>query len=128
VTEPPRAEGAGAGEAGATKPSGLRNPPAAVRGAGAGALAAMALVLLMGIVPLIRLDAPGAAIVVLAALAGVAIVLCGLLRHNWAWYAAIAVPAVLLAAGFLHLALAVLGVMFALLWAYILYVRRSVLG
>ena len=109
------------------RPSGLRNPPAAVRGAGAGALAAMALVLLMGIVPLIRLDAPGAAIVVIAVLAVVAIALCGLLKHGWAWYAAIAVPAVLTVAGFLHGALAVLGVMFALLWAYILYVRRTVL-
>jgi hypothetical protein len=88
----------------------------------------MALVLLMGIVPLIRLDAPGAAIVVLVVLAVVAVVLCGLLRHDWAWYAAFVVPAGLLAAGFLHGALAVLGVMFALLWAYMLHVRRSVLG
>lgn len=107
--------------------SGLRNPPAAVRGAGAGALAAMALILLMGIVPLVRLDAPGAAIVVISVLAVVSVVLCGLLRHDWAWYAALAVPVVLVAASFLHVALGILGVMFALLWAYMLYVRRSVL-
>ena len=109
------------------KPSGLRNPPAAVRGAGAGALAAMAVILLMGIVPLIRIDAPTAAVVVVAVLAVVSSVLCGLLKRGWAWYAALVVPATLLAAGFLHTALVVLGVMFALLWAYILYVRRSVL-
>lgn len=114
MTEPPR-------------PSGLRNPPAAVRGAGAGALAAMAVVLLMGIVPLIRLDAPSAAVVVIAVLAVVAIVLCGLLKRDWAWYAAIVVPAGLMASSFLHGALGVLGVLFALLWAYILYVRRTVL-
>lgn len=107
--------------------SGLRNPPAAVRGAGAGALAAMAVVLLMGIVPLIRIGAPTAAVVLVAVLAVVSIVLCGLLKRGWAWYAAIAVPVALLAAGVLHVALAVLGVMFGLLWAYILYVRRSVL-
>lgn len=107
--------------------SGLRNPPAAVRGAGAGALAAMAVILLMGIVPLIRLDAPTAAVVVLAVLAVVSIVLCGLLKRGWAWYAAIVVPVTLLATSFLHVALGVLGAMFALLWAYMLYVRRSVL-
>lgn len=107
--------------------SGLRNPPAAVRGAGAGALATMALVLLMGIVPLIRLDAPTAAIVVISVLAVVAIVLCGLLRHEWAWYAAIVVPVALLATSFLYVALGILGVLFALLWAYMLYVRRTVL-
>jgi Protein of unknown function (DUF4233) len=108
--------------------SGLRNPPAAVRGAGAGALAAMALVLLMAIVPLVRLDAPGAAIAVVAVLAGVASVLCGLLRRGWAWNAALLVPVTLLAAGFLHTVLAVLGVLFGLLWAYMLYVRRTVLS
>ena len=124
MTEP---EATPAGAAGPERRSGLRNPPAAVRGAGAGALAAMALVLLMGIVPLVRLDAPGAAIVVIAVLAVVAIVLCGLLKHEWAWYAAILVPTVLIVTGFLHVALAVLGVMFALLWAYMLYVRRTVL-
>jgi hypothetical protein len=107
--------------------SGLRNPPMAVRGAGAGALVAIALVLLMAVVPLVRLDAPDAAVAVAVVLAVVAIVLCGLLRHGWAWYAAIVVPVALLASGFLHGALAVLGVLFALLWAYMLYVRQSVL-
>jgi hypothetical protein len=108
--------------------SGLRNPRAAVRGAGAGALAVMALAQLMAIVPMIRLGAPGAAIAVVVSLAVVAIVLCGLLRHGWAWYVAYAVPVGLLAGGALQTALAVLGVLFALLWTYILYVRRSVLG
>jgi hypothetical protein len=87
----------------------------------------MALVLLMGIVPLVRLDAPGAAVAVIAVLAVVAIVLCGLLKHDWAWYAATVIPVTLLATGFLHLALGVLGVLFALLWAYMLHVRRTVL-
>ncbi len=109
------------------QPSGLRNPPAAVRGAGAGALVAMAVILLMGIVPLIRLDAPPAAVTIIAVLAVVSIVLCGLLKRGWAWWAAIVVPATLLATSFLHVALGILGGMFALLWAYILYVRRSVL-
>jgi hypothetical protein len=108
--------------------SGLRNPPAAVRGAGALALGAMALALLMAIVPLVRLTASWTMVTLVVVLAVVAIVLCGLLRHGWAWYVAYVVPAVLLVAGLLHGALAVLGVLFALLWTYILHVRRTVLG
>ncbi len=108
--------------------SGLRNPPAAVRGVGAGALGAMALVLLMAIVPLVRLTASRTLVTLVIVLAVVAIVLCGLLKRDWAWYAAYVVPAALLAGGLGHVALAVLGVLFGLLWTYILHVRRSVLG
>jgi hypothetical protein len=108
--------------------SGLRNPAAAVRGAGAGALAAMGLVLLLAVVPLVKLGVPGGAVGFCVGLALVAFALCGLLRHTWAWYAALVVPWALLGAGWWHAALAVLGVLFGLLWAYILYVRRSVLG
>jgi len=108
--------------------SGLRDPAAAVRGAGAVALASMGLVLLLAIVPLIKLGVPDAAVAVCVTLAVVAFVLCGLLRRRWAWYAALTVPWALVAAGWFHLALAVLGALFGLLWAYILYVRRSVLG
>jgi hypothetical protein len=99
-----------------------------VRGAGAGGLAAMALIQLMAIVPLYRLTASFTLVTLVVVLAVVAIVLCGLLRHGWAWYAAYVVPAVLLVGGLLHGALAVLGVLFALLWTYILHVRRTVLG
>jgi hypothetical protein len=38
------------------------------------------------------------------------------------------VPVALLAGGFLHWSLAVLGIVFGLVWGYVLYVRRSVLG
>jgi hypothetical protein len=108
--------------------SGLRNPPAAVRGAGAGALAAMALVLLMAIVPMVRLTASWTLVTLVVVLAVVAIVLCGLLKRGWAWYAAYIVPVALRVGGVGHVALAVLGVLFAFLWTYILHVRRSVLG
>jgi hypothetical protein len=108
--------------------SGLRNPPAAVRGAGAVALAGVALVLLMAIVPLVRLTASRTLVTLVIVLAIVAIVLCGLLKRGWAWYAAYVIPAALLLAGVAYGALAVLGVLFGLLWTYILHVRRSVLG
>jgi hypothetical protein len=110
--------------------SGLRNPAAAVRGVGAGALGAQALVLLLTIVPLVKVGGPhrGAAIAVTVGLAVVAVVLAGLLGRPWAWYAGAVIPLALLAAGWLHWTLAVLGVVFALVWAYVLHVRRSVLS
>lgn len=113
-----------------TPPSGLRNPPAAVRGMGAGALCAEALALLLAIQPIRTLGGglSGAAIGVVVAFAAVLLLLTGLLRRGWAWYAAAGVQVLLLPAGLLHWSLAVLGVAFGLVWAYVLYVRRRVLG
>jgi hypothetical protein len=110
--------------------SGLRNPAAAVRGVGAGALAVEALVLLLAIAPLARIGgaSSGPAIVVVLVLAVFAMVLAGLLRRSWAWNAAAVVPIGLLVAGWLHWSLAVLGVLFGLLWSYVLHVRRTVVS
>lgn len=110
--------------------SGLRNPGAAVRGVGAGGLVIEAVVLLMAIVPLVKLGGPHALPAVWAAvvLAGLCTLLAGLLRHTWAWYAAIALQVALFACGLLHIALAVLGLVFGAVWAYVLNVRRTVLG
>jgi hypothetical protein len=110
--------------------SGLRNPGAAVRGIGAGALAIEALVLLLAVVPLTKLAGhrSGPAVGAAVALALLCAVLAGLLRHRWAWYGAIVLQVVLFACGLLHIALAVLGVLFGAVWAYVLSVRRSVLG
>ncbi len=109
--------------------SGLRNPAAAVRGVGAGALAIEALVLLLAIVPLTRLAGhrSGPAVGAAVGLAVLCAVLAGLLRHRWAWYAGIALQVVLFACGLLHIALAVLGVLFGAAWGYVLWVRRSVM-
>jgi Protein of unknown function (DUF4233) len=113
-----------------TGPSGLRNPPAAVRGAGAGALCAEALAMLLAIQPIRTIGGglSGAAVAVVVALAVVLLLLAGLLRRGWAWYAAAGVQVLLLPAGLLHWSLAVLGVVFGLVWAYVMYVRRRVLG
>lgn len=112
------------------QPSGLRNPQAAVRGVGAGALAVEAVVLLLAIQPIRLLggDLGGPAIAVVVGLAVLAAVLAGLLRRGWAWNAALALQLALLAAGLLHWSLAVLGFVFGLVWTYMLYVRRRVLG
>jgi hypothetical protein len=110
--------------------SGLRNPTGAVRGVGAGTLVIEAVVLLLAIVPLIKLGGhlSGWAIGVIVALVVACVLLAGLLRHRWAWYAGIVLQVVLFASGLFHVALAVLGLMFGVLWGYVLSVRRSVLG
>ena len=118
------------GSSGSVKPSGLRNPSGAVRGVGAGALVLEALVLLLAIAPLIKLGGhlTGFAIGSIVALAVLCILLTGLLKHRWPWYAGIVVQVALLACGLFHPALAVMGFLFAAVWGYVLYVRHSILG
>ncbi|HEY7222206.1 MAG TPA: DUF4233 domain-containing protein [Micromonosporaceae bacterium] len=112
------------------RPSGLRNPTAAVRGLGAAALAAQGVVLLLAVVPLRVLGHGGnGASAVVAALAVASLALAGLTRHRWAWWAGAAVPLALMACGFLvHVSLGVLGVLFGLVWLYVWRVRSTVLG
>ncbi len=111
-------------------PSGLRNPAAAVRGVAAAALGGQGLMLLLAIVPLRVVGAGGnAGTAVVVALAVSSLILAGLTRHRWAWWAGGLLPLVLIACGFLvHLSLGVLGVLFGLVWLYVLRVRATVLG
>lgn len=111
--------------------SGLRNPPAAVRGIGAAALAVEGLVLLLAIVPLRVLgNARGTTgTVVIVTLAVACFVLAGMMRRSWVWIAGTALQVVLFVTGFfVHLALSVAGIVFGLTWWYVLHVRRTVLG
>lgn len=110
--------------------SGLRNPAAAVRGVAAGAFAIEALVLLLTIVPLTKVAGhrTGPAVGAAVALAVLCAALAGLMRYRWAWYAGTVLQVVLFACGLLHVAFAVLGVLFGAVWVYVLSVRRSVLG
>jgi hypothetical protein len=89
-----------------------------------------ALVLLLAVVPLAKLAGhrAGPAIGAVLGFAVLSGVLAGLLRYRWAWYAGIALQVALFAGGLLHVVLAVIGVVFAAVWAYVLSVRRSVLG
>jgi hypothetical protein len=112
------------------KPSGLRNPAAAVRGVGAAALGAEGLVLLLAIQPIRVLGGhlPGVAIAVVVGLCVACFAVAGLLRHPWAWHAGTALQVLVFASGFVfHPSLAVLGVLFGLVWGYVLHVRRRVL-
>jgi Protein of unknown function (DUF4233) len=110
--------------------SGLRNPNAAVRGVGAGAMVIEAIVLLLAIVPLIKLGTgrTGPIVVAIVTLIVLCLIVAGLLRYRWAWWAGAAIQVLLFASGLLHVALAILGLVFGAVWAYVLSVRRSVLG
>jgi hypothetical protein len=110
--------------------SGLRNPVAAARGLGAGALILETLVLLLAIQPIRILggDLTGAAIGVILGAAVACVVLAGLLRRDWAWYAAAVLQGLLILGGFLHWALASVGLLFGLVWLYVLNVRRTILA
>lgn len=112
------------------RPSGLRNPVRAVRSLGAGTLVIEMLVLLLAIQPIRMVggDLSGTAVGAIVALAVLAVVLSGLLSRSWAWHAATALQGLLLLASFLHWSLGVLGVIFALVWGYVLHVRRAILG
>jgi hypothetical protein len=113
------------------QPSGLRNPGAAMRGVGAAALAGEALVLLLAIQPLrvLGVHLTGAAIGTVVGLAAFCLVLAGLLRYRWAWPLGWVPQVALVVAGFLfHGSLVALGVLFGLVWLYVLSVRRRVIG
>jgi hypothetical protein len=109
--------------------SGLRDPVRAARGLGAGTLALEALVLLLAIQPIRVLGGhlTGTTIGVIVALAVLAVLLAGLLRRPWAWHAATGLQVLLVCAGFLHWSLGALGVIFGLVWLYVLHVRRVIL-
>ena len=121
-------------EAGSAPPgerrSGLRDPQKAVRGLGAGTLALEALVLLLAIQPIrvVGGHLSGAAIAAIVALAVACVLLAGQMKRSWAWNAGTVLQGLLLLSGLLHWSLLVLGVMFALVWAYALHVRRVILG
>jgi hypothetical protein len=109
--------------------SGLRNPAAAVRGMGALALGLQGVVLLLAIQPIRVLgDGVGAgAVWASVGLAVICFVLCGMMRRPWVWTAGSVVQGLLVVSGLLHWTLFVLGVIFTLVWLYVLYVRRSIL-
>jgi len=111
-----------------SQPSGLRNPARTIRGLGAATLALETLVLLMAIAPLTVLGVSGATIAVVVVLAVLTAALAALIGRRWAWHAASALQALLVLAGVLHWSLGAVGVIFALVWAYVWHVRRVILG
>jgi hypothetical protein len=97
---------------------------------GSGALVLEAIVLLLGIQPIRILggDLTGWGIAAVIALAVVAVLLAGMMKRSWAWHAGTVLQVLLLASGFFHWSLAVIGLIFGAAWAYALHVRRTILG
>jgi len=84
---------------------------------------------LLAIAPIRALgELTGATLATVLGLAVAAVVIAGLLGRPWAWHAGTAVQALLMLAGFLHWSLGGLGVVFGLVWVYVLHVRRTILG
>ncbi|WP_430782238.1 DUF4233 domain-containing protein [Actinoplanes sp. G11-F43] len=112
------------------KPSGLKNPAAAVRGLGAATLGFEVIVLLLMLAPLKKLagDQSGPPMIAVLMLTVIAAVLTGMMKRDWAWTAGTVLQVALLLGGFLHWTLAAVGVIFGLAWVYALHVRRSILG
>lgn len=110
------------------KPSGLRNPSRAMQGLGAGALVLEAIVLLLAIVP-IRVLGDVSSATMIALVVGImsALLISGTMRHNWGWWLGSALQIALLAAGLLNWMIGAVGVVFGLVWLYVLHVRRTVL-
>jgi hypothetical protein len=67
-------------------------------------------------------------VTVIVALAVAMVVAAGLQRRPWGLWLALALQAVMIACGLLVPALGVMGVVFALVWAGILLLRRDLLG
>lgn len=110
------------------KPSGLRNPSRAMRALGAITLTLEALVLLLAIQP-IRITQETITVWQLAVLLGGVVwaVLCtGLLRWRWGWWLGGLLQLALVAGGYLHWTIGVVGLIFGLVWLYVLHVRRRV--
>jgi len=109
--------------------SGLRNPPAAVRGMGMAALLLEAVVLLLALQP-VRQFSPWSDAVALS-ITGALVVVClaatGFLRRDWGWKFGVVVQVAVIAGGVAHWSLAVLGVLFLAVWLYVLKVRRTVM-
>jgi hypothetical protein len=111
------------------KPSGLVNPSRSLRGLASIALILETVVLLLAIQP-IRItqgSISAAQLVLLLGSACAAVVITGLLRSKWGWWLAGALQAVLIAGGLLHWMIGAVGVLFGLVWIFVLYVRAKVL-
>ncbi|WP_117214958.1 DUF4233 domain-containing protein [Allorhizocola rhizosphaerae] len=111
------------------KPSGLRHPSRALRGLASLTLTVEALVLLLSIQP-IRVTQDGISmpqLLVVVVGVGAAVLLTGALRWPWGWWAVGGLQVALIATGFLHWTFSVIGIVFGLVWLYVLYVRRRVL-
>ncbi|HEV7827192.1 MAG TPA: DUF4233 domain-containing protein [Mycobacteriales bacterium] len=107
--------------------SGLRDPQAAVRGVAMGTLILESIVVLLAIAPLdMMVGITGTQMAVLAGLAVACLLVCGLLRRPWGWHVGTALQVAVTLTGFYLATMFVLGLVFLLLWLYLLRLRVTV--
>jgi hypothetical protein len=101
-----------------------------LRGVYAATLTLEAIVVALALLVLPKFDegATPLGVTVIAALAIAMIVAAGLQRRPWGLWFALGLQAAMIACGLLVPALGVMGVVFALVWAGILLLRRDLLG
>lgn len=114
-------------------PDGVRPPPTdpmrGARGVFAATLVLEAIVVLLALLVAPRFGAgpPGLGSGVIGGLAAAMVVASGLQRRPWGLTAALVLQALLIAAGFVFVpALGLLGVVFAIVWAVLVWMRREV--
>jgi hypothetical protein len=107
--------------------SGLRNPQAAVRGVAMGTLILEAIVVLLALAPLdMMYGITGTQTAVLAGLAVACLLACGLLRKPWGWHVGTALQVAVTLTGFYLATMFALGLVFLLIWLYLLRLRVTV--
>jgi hypothetical protein len=99
-----------------------------MQGLGAGALVLEALVLLLAILP-VRVLGDVSAATMIALVVGIvgALLISGTMRYSWGWWLGSAFQVALLAGSLLNWMIGAVGVVFGLVWLYVLHVRRTVL-
>ncbi|MCP2165099.1 DUF4233 domain-containing protein [Goodfellowiella coeruleoviolacea] len=116
-----------------SQPTAAPRPPAkdpmkAFRGITAGTLVLEAIVVALAI-PVATLNSGGigtTAGVLTLSLVAALVVTCGLLRFRWAIGVVIALQLVMIASVVVLVPLGVIGILFALVWGYLLWLRRDV--
>jgi hypothetical protein len=108
--------------------SGLKDPVRAVRGLAAGTLVLEGITLLLAIQPVRMLGGSTAAVVTIVVSVVLAFLLSGMMGRRWAWHVATALQVALVGGIVLHWAIAAVGVIFGLVWIYVLRVRKRILG
>jgi uncharacterized protein DUF4233 len=104
------------------------DPMKGLRGIFAATLVLEAIVVLLALLVLPVSGGGTTAVVVIVVLGVLMIVASGLQRRSWGLGLALALQVATIASGLLVPALGVLGLMFALVWAFLLYLRKVVAG
>lgn len=110
----------------------VRDPWKGLRGVMAGTLIIEAIVVALALPVIAKLGnggsgVSGTAFVVVIVLAVAMVVASGLLRTGWGLPLALVLQVVMIGTGVFQFTLGVLGVMFALIWGYILYLRHDLM-